>query len=216
MLKSFRFHAVNSMKPKILVLYYSMFSNCYLMAKSICKGIEEEKGKPVLRTVAELIPQEIIDKDPRIKKAKDLQKDVPIIKIDELQDIDGLILGSPTRFGNMCSQMRNFWDQTGSLWMNGVLVNKPAGVFCTTASLHGGQETTLISMMLTLLHHGMLIIGVPYTLKELIETKSGGTPYGPTASVGIKADCPPTKTDLIIALELGKRVTKIASLMKTK
>jgi NAD(P)H dehydrogenase (quinone) len=202
------------MKPKILVLFYSMYSNCYLMSQAICKGIEEENGEAILRTVPELVPQEIIDKDPRIKKAKKLQKYVPIIKMSELENIDGLILGSPTRFGNMCSQMRNFWDQTGSLWMKGSLVNKPAGVFCTTASLHGGQETTLISMMLTLLHHGMIIVGVPYTIKELSETKNGGTPYGPTASVGIKADHPPTKTDLKIALELGKRLTKIASIIK--
>jgi len=186
------------------------------MAKAIIKGIEEGKGEAILRTVDELLPQEIIEKDPRIHKAKDMQKNVPIIKIQELEEIDGLILGSPTRFGNMCSQMRNFWDQTGSIWMKGSLVNKPAGVFCTTASLHGGQETTLISMMLTLLHHGMIIAGIPYKVKELIETKNGGTPYGPTAAVGTKADQPPTKTDLKIAMELGKRITKIGTIMKTQ
>lgn len=202
------------MKPKILVLYYSMFSNCYLMAKAICKGIEKEKATPLLRTVPELVPQDIINKDPRILKAKELQKNVPIITVKELEDIDGLILGSPTRFGNMCSQMRNFWDQTGSLWMKGSLVNKPGGVFCTTASLHGGQETTLISMMLTLIHHGMIIVGVPYTVKELVTTKDGGTPYGPTASVGVEANQRPNKTDLKIAFELGRRVAQIARDLK--
>lgn len=202
------------MKPKILVLYYSMFSNGFQMAKAVCKGIEEANGEAILRTVQELVPKEIIEKDARIKKAKEMQKDIPIINVKELENIDGLILGSPTRFGNMCSQMRNFWDQTGSLWMKGSLVNKPAGVFCTTASLHGGQETTLISMMFTLLHHGMIIMGIPYTLKELLETKSGGTPYGPTAVVGEKADNPPTKVDLKIALELGKRVTSCAEKLK--
>ncbi len=198
------------MNPKIMVLYYSMFGNTYLMAKAVCEGIEIEGGEPVLRTVPELIPQNVIDKDERIKKAKELQKDVPIIKLDELENIDGIILGSPTRFGNMCSQLRNFLDQTGELWMKGALIDKPAGVFCCTATLHGGQETTLVSMMFTLIHHGAFIVGVPYSVKELASTKSGGTPYGPTAVVGTSADQPPTETDLKIAKELGKRLTRIA------
>jgi NAD(P)H dehydrogenase (quinone) len=198
------------MKPKIMVLYYSMFGNNFLMAKAVCKGIEEEDGEPILRTVPELLPQSVIDGNERIKKAKAMQKDVPVVKMEELEKIDGIILGSPTRFGNMCSQLRNFLDQTGSLWGKGALIGKPAGVFCCTASFHGGQETTLISMMFTLLHHGAIIVGVPYSVKELAETKRGGTPYGPTAVVGDLADQPPTEMDLKIAQELGKRVTKIA------
>jgi NAD(P)H dehydrogenase (quinone) len=199
-----------NMKPKIMVLYYSMFGNNFLMAKAVCKGIEDEGGESILRTVSELLPKEVIDKDERIKRARQMQKDVPIIKREELENIDGIILGSPTRFGNMCAQLRNFLDQTGSLWMKGALIGKPAGVFCCTASLHGGQETTLISMMFTLLHHGAIIVGVPYSVKELIETKSGGTPYGPTAVVGELGDQSPTEIDLKIAQELGKRVTRIA------
>lgn len=198
------------MKPKIMVLYYSMFGNTYLMAKAVCEGIESEGGESILRTVSELVPQNVIDGDERMKNAKELQKDVPIIKLDELEKIDGIVLGSPTRFGNMCSQLRNFLDQTGGLWMKGALVDKPAGVFCCTATLHGGQETTLISMMFTLLHHGALIVGVPYSVKELASTKSGGSPYGPTAVVGTSSDQPPTDTDLKIAEELGKRLTRIA------
>jgi NAD(P)H dehydrogenase (quinone) len=192
--------------PKILVLYYSMTGNIYLMAKDICKGIEESGAEAVLRTVPELVPQSVIDKDERVKKAKALQKDILIAKPEDLEGIDGIIIGSPTRFGNMCSQLRNFFDQTGGQWMKGSLINKPAGVFCSTAGMHGGQETTLISMMFTLIHHGALIVGVPYSLKELVETKKGGTPYGPTAVVGIMADEPPTEIDLKIARELGKRV----------
>jgi len=198
------------MKPKIMVLYYSMFGNNFLMAKAVCKGIEEEGGESILRTVPELLPQSVIDGNEKIKKAKAMQKDVPVVKMEELEKIDGIILGSPTRFGNMCSQLRNFLDQTGSLWGKGALIGKPAGVFCCTASFHGGQETTLISMMFTLLHHGAIIVGVPYSVKELAETKRGGTPYGPTAVVGDLADQPPTEMDLKIAQELGKRVTKIA------
>lgn len=201
------------MKPKIGVLYYSMFGNNFMMAKAVCEGIEKSGGIPLLRRVPELLPEKVIESDKRIKKAAELQKEVPIAKVDDLEGIDGLILGSPTRFGNMCSQMRNFWDQTGSLWLKGTLINKPAGVFCCTASLHGGQETTLISMMFTLIHHGAIIIGVPYSVKDLIETKKGGSPYGPTAVVGPTADQPPTAVDLNIAAELGKRVTQISDKM---
>jgi NAD(P)H dehydrogenase (quinone) len=198
------------MKPKIGVLYYSMTGNTFLMAQAVCQGIKEAGGQAILRTVPELLPKEIIASDERIKKAKVAQENIAIAKVDELAEFDGLILGSPTRFGNMCSQLRNFLDQTGGLWLKGALIGKPTGVFCCTASLHGGQETTLISMMFTLLHHGAIIVGVPYSIKELIETKSGGTPYGPTAVVGTMAEQSPTEIDLKIAREIGKRVSQIA------
>lgn len=203
------------MKPKIMVLYYSMYGNNFLMAKAICKSIEANGGEAILRTVPELIPQSVIDKDANLKKGKTLQKDVQIAKVAELEDVDGIILGSPTRFGNMCAQLRNFLDQTSSIWIKGSLIGKPAGVFCSTASLHGGQETTLISMMFTLLHHGTMIMGIPYSVKELVETKRGGTPYGPTAVVGLTAQEPPVDTDLKIAAVLGERVTKAAQKLKT-
>ena len=203
------------MELKIMVLYYSMFGNNFLMAKEVCKGIEEANGLPVLRTVPELLPEGIINGDERIKKAKEMQKDVKIAKLEELEDIDGLIVGSPTRFGNMCAQMRNFLDQTGPLWAKGALIDKPAGFFTSSASIHGGQETTLISMMFTFLHHGAIIVGIPYSVQELIESKSGGTPYGASAVVGVKADNPPNEVDLKIAKALGKRVTEIAYKQKS-
>ncbi|MBU1862619.1 MAG: NAD(P)H:quinone oxidoreductase [Candidatus Omnitrophica bacterium] len=203
------------MKPNIGVLYYSMTGNTFRMAQAVCQGIKEAEGQAVLRTVPELLPKGTIDSDERIKKAKEAQKEVTVAKVEELAEFDGLILGSPTRFGNMCSQLRNFLDQTGGLWLKGALIGKPTGVFCCTASLHGGQETTLVSMMFTLLHHGALIVGVPYSIKELIETKSGGTPYGPTAVVGAMAEQPPTEIDLKIAQELGKRVSQIAGKLIT-
>ncbi|MDP3730063.1 MAG: NAD(P)H:quinone oxidoreductase [Candidatus Omnitrophota bacterium] len=199
------------MSPRIMILYYSMFGNNYIMAKAVFEGIKEAGGQPMLRTVPELLPQEAIDKDPRIKKAKDMQKGVQIAKVEELEKIDGIILGSPTRFGNMCAQMRNFLDQTGGIWAKGSLIDKPAGVFCSTASLHGGQETTLVSMMFTLLHHGAIVMGIPYSVPELVATTRGGTPYGPTAVVGTMGDAAPTETDLKIAKELGKRISRIAS-----
>lgn len=201
-------------RPRIMVLYYSMFGNTYIMAKSICEGIEAEGCEAVLRTVPELVPESAIQSNPGMKKAKEEQKAVAIAKVDELAGVDGLILGSPTRFGNMSSQLRNFLDQTGSLWMKGALVDKPAGVFCCTASMHGGQETTLISMIFTLIHHGSIIVGVPYSVKELSVTKNGGTPYGPTAVVGVTAEDRPTDVDLKIASELGKRVARVAKAMK--
>lgn len=204
------------MEVKIMVLYYSMYGNTFLMAKEICKGIEEEGGVPILRTVPELIPDEVIEKNERIKKAKEMQKDVKIVTVEELENIDGLIVGSPTRFGNMCSQMRNFLDQTGSLWVKGALVNKPVGFFTCSATMHGGQETTLISMMFTFLHHGAIIVGVPYTIKELIETERGGTPYGATAVVGQNSDIPPSEKELKICKELGKRITQVAKKLKER
>jgi NAD(P)H dehydrogenase (quinone) len=199
------------MKPRIMVLYYSMFGNTYLLAKAIGEGVKEAGGEAVLRTVPERVPESVIKSDERMAKAKAMQKEVAVAEVEELEKIDGIILGSPTRFGNMCSQLRNFLDRTGSLWGKGALVNKPAGVFCCTGSLHGGQETTLVSMMFTLLHHGAIICGVPYSVPELAETKSGGTPYGPTAVVGPAADRAPTATDLKIAGELGKRIAVIAA-----
>lgn len=202
------------MKPKVMVLYYSMFGNNYMMAKAVCQGIGAAGGEALLRTVPELVPKQAIESNDAMKRAKEAQKDVAIAKVEELENIDGLILGSPTRFGNMCAQLRNFLDQTGGLWMKGALIGKPAGVFCCTASLHGGQETTLVSMMLTLIHHGAIIVGVPYSLKELVETTKGGTPYGPTAVVGAMADQKPVETDLKIAKELGKRVAETASKLK--
>jgi NAD(P)H dehydrogenase (quinone) len=202
------------MKPKVMVLYYSMFGNVFSMAKAVGKGVEEEGGELLLRTVEELVPQSVIKKDPKILKAKELQKNVAIAKVEELEKIDAIILGSPTRFGNMCAQLRNFLDQTGSIWMKGSLIGKPSGVFCSTASMHGGQETTLISMMFTLLHHGALISGVPYSVKELLLTTKGGSPYGPTAVVGSLADQPPTEMDLKISEELGKRITQLAKKLR--
>lgn len=202
------------MRPKILIVYYSMYGNNFLMAQAVARGIEAAAGEAMLRTVQELLPQKLINSDERIKKAKEIQQAVPVAKIEDLENIDGIIVGSPTRFGNMCAQLRNFFDQTGSVWMKGSLIGKPAGVFCCTASMHGGQETTLISMMFTLLHHGAIIVGVPYSVKELVTTQRGGTPYGPTAVVGHLANECPTEIDLEIAAQLGRRVTQTAILCK--
>jgi len=201
-------------KAKVLILYYSMYGNNFLMAKAVGEGVVKAGGEAILRTAPELLPQSVIDADKNIQKAKNMQKDVPVVKLSDLENIDGIILGSPTRFGNMCAQLRNFLDQTGGLWMKGALVDKPAGAFCTTATMHGGQETTLISMMFTLLHHGAIIAGVPYSVPELTTTKKGGTPYGPTAVVGVKSDEPPVDSDLKMAQILGERVALFAAKLR--
>lgn len=201
--------------PKILILYYSMYGNVFRMAQTVAEGAREVEGAEVdVKTVPELIPDSVIQSNAGMKAAKELQKDVPIASVDELANYDAILVGSPTRFGNMCAQMRNFWDQTSRLWMNGTLIGKPAGVFCSTASLHGGQETTLISMMLTLFHHGMILVGVPYSVPELITTTQGGTPYGPSHTAGAKGDMPLTEEETAICKALGKRVAEVAKKLK--
>jgi NAD(P)H dehydrogenase (quinone) len=196
---------------KVLVVYYSMYGNTYRMAQAVAEGVREVEGTEVeVKTVPELIPDEVIQSNEGMKAAKELQKDVPIASVEDLAAADAVIVGSPTRFGNMCAQMRNFWDHTSSLWLNGALIGKPAGVFCSTASLHGGQETTLISMMLTLLHQGMIIVGVPYSVPELITTTQGGTPYGPSHTAGPAGNQPLTAEETIICQALGRRVAEVA------
>lgn len=196
---------------RILVLYYSMYGNVYRMAQEVAAGAREAAGAEVeIKTVPELVPESVIQSNAGLKAARELQKDVPVATAQDLAAADGILVGSPTRFGNMCAQMRNFWDQTSGLWMKGALAGKPAGVFCSTASLHGGQETTLITMMLTLLHHGMIIAGVPYTVPELITTTQGGTPYGPSHTAGPKADLALTADEITICKALGRRVATIA------
>lgn len=200
---------------KILVVYYSMYGNTAKMARAVAEGAKSVEGVEVkIRQVPELVPESIIQANERMRAAKEAQKDIPLVTIEDLVEADGIVFGSPTRFGNMSAQLKNFIDQTGPIWFQGKLIGKPAGVFTSTASLHGGQETTLLSMMIPLLHHGMIIVGIPYSVQELITTTRGGTPYGATAVVGPNSDQPPTETDLKIARELGKRVAEVAKKLK--
>ncbi len=196
---------------KILVLYYSMTGNTYRMAELVAEGAREAGADVEINTVPELMPAEAIEGNDAIRKAKQEQAAVPVAEADELADYDGIIVGTPTRFGNMAAQMRNFWDQTGSLWMEGKLIGKPVGLFCSTASIHGGQETTLVANMLTFIHHGMIIVGVPYSVQELVTTQSGGTPYGPTHVSGHPPTAPITEEEAVICRALGKRVAEVAA-----
>ena len=196
---------------KILVLYYSMTGNVYRMAGLVADGAREAGAEVTVKTVPELVPEETIEADESLRKAKQEQAEVPVAEPDELADYDAIIVGTPTRFGNMASQMRSFWDRTGSLWAKGALVDKPVGVFCSTGTLHGGQETTIIASMLTFLHHGMIILGVPYTVPELSTPQAGGSPYGPSHVAGNPPVNPITTDDEAVCRALGKRVAEVTA-----
>ena len=194
----------------ILVLYYSRYGSVAQMAQHIAHGIEKVSGMharirtvPAVSTVCEAAEDDIPASGP------------PYATLDDLRECAGLALGSPTRFGNMAAALKYFWDGTSSLWLSGALVGKPAAVFTSTASMHGGQETTLISMMLPLLHHGMLILGTPYTEPDLTTTRSGGTPYGPSHHAGPDSKLPITDEEKRLCLALGKRLAETTLKLQT-
>ena len=198
---------------KILVLYYSMYGHTLKMAQAAKEGAQSVDGIEVLlRRVAEFTENE--QKILSSKHAKQIweeQRDIPVCQLDELKQADGFIIGTPTRYGNMAAQMKRFFDSTVELWLEGALEGKPAGLFTSTSTTHGGQETTLLSMMPPLLHLGMIIVGVPYSTPGMLHTEGrGGTPYGASTVAGPKNDLQPTPEDLDIAKALGKRVSEAA------
>ena len=187
----------------ILVLYYSAGGSVRRMADLIAEGVERVPGAQArIRTVAKI-------NDGRVESAPALDGP-PHCELGDLEDCAGLALGSPTRFGNMAAPLKAFLDGTGPLWMKGTLAGKPACVFTSTGSMHGGQETTLLSMMLPLLHHGMLIVGLPYSNPELNATRSGGTPYGASHFAGIADDLPIPDAERALCVAQGKRLAEIA------
>lgn len=193
---------------KVLVVYYSMYGHVETMAGAIAQGAREiPDTKVTVKRVPELIPEE------RAREAgAKLDQAAPVADPKELADYDAILFGTPTRFGNMAAQMRNFLDQTGGLWMSGALIGKVGGVFASTASQHGGQETTLTSFHTTLLHHGMVIVGVPYSCPGLLDVSavSGGTPYGATTLAGGDGSRTPSENELAIARFQGRHVAEIA------
>ena len=194
---------------KILVLYYSSYGHIETMASAIAEGAKSVAGATVtLRRVPETIPSE------QAKAAGiELDQAAPVATVDELADYDAIIFGTPTRFGNMAAQMRNFLDQTGGLWVKGALVGKIGSVFASTGTQHGGQETTITSFHSTLLHHGMVIVGVPYACAGLTRMNeiTGGTPYGATTLAGADGSRQPSANELDIARYQGKHVAELAS-----
>lgn len=198
------------MPGKILVLYYSRYGAVAHMANLVARGIDEvENMEAVIRTVPPVSPVTQLVEPPVPPTG------APYVTLEDLKNCDGLVLGSPTRFGNMAAPLKYFWDTTSSLWLSGELVNKPAGVFTSTSSLHGGQESTLISMMLPLIHHGMLIVGIPFTETEIVKTTTGGTPYGASHTAGMENALPLSESEKICCKTLGKRVALIAKKMLT-
>lgn len=194
---------------KVLVLYYSRTGHTESLARQIVRGVESAGARAELRTVPPVSPVSE-------STAPAVPADgPPYVELDELAACDGLILGSPVRFGNMAAPLKYFLDTTSSLWLSGTLAGKPAGVFTTGTSLHGGQESTLLSMALPLIHHGMLYVGVPYTEKALFETETGGSPYGATR---ITADwsegCSDDETT--VARALGRRVAELAARLRVR
>lgn len=185
----------------ILVLYYSHTGAVREMARLVARGVEGVAGCAArLRTV------------PRVSAAEPgvPESGAPYAELKDLEECIGIALGSPTRFGNMAAAMKQFWDSTGELWLRGALAGKPAALFTSTASLHGGQESTLISMMLPLLHHGMLIVGLPYTEPELMNTRSGGGPYGASHHAGAAGELAITEHERRLCIALGRRLADVA------
>lgn len=194
----------------ILVLYYSRHGSTYHLAQLIAQGINSVAGcearlrtVPAVSTVTEASAPAIPDSG------------APYVELSDLKECAGLALGSPTRFGNMASAMKYFWDGTAADWISGTLSGKPACVFTSTGSLHGGQESTLLSMMLPLMHHGMLILGLPYTHPELMATASGGSPYGATHWSGLDGKLPLTEDTRQLSIALGKRLAETALKLST-
>lgn len=190
---------------EILVLFYSRHGAVAQMAQLIARGIEEVPGVqarlrtvPPISTVCEAVQDSIPESGP------------PYVSHEDLKECAGIALGSPTRFGNMAAPLKYFIDSTSALWLNGALIGKPAAVFTSTSSLHGGQETTLLSMMLPLLHHGALVLGIPYSEAELMNTKSGGTPYGASHYAGADNKNPLSDEEKLLCKVLGKRVAETA------
>lgn len=193
---------------KVLVLYYSSYGHVETMAGAVAEGARAAGAQVTVKRVPELVPDDVA-----AKSGFKTQQAAPVATVDELADYDAIIFGTPTRFGNMAAQMRNFLDQTGGLWFTGKLIGKVGSVFVSTATQHGGQETTLTSFHTTLLHHGMVIVGVPYsearqmTLGEI----SGGSPYGATTIASGDGSRQPSENELAIARFQGGHVAKIAA-----
>ena len=189
----------------ILILYYSVHGGTRTLAESMAQGVAQVPGAlprvrtvPRVSTVAEQTAPSIPDDGP------------PYVELSDLQECAALALGSPTRFGNMAAPLKYFLDQTSALWLSGALAGKPAAVFTSTGTLHGGQESTLLSMMLPLLHHGMLIVGLPYTETGLMTTRGGGTPYGASHHAAPDASLPVSEEEKHLAFALGQRLARVA------
>ncbi|HUW75714.1 MAG TPA: NAD(P)H:quinone oxidoreductase [Gallionella sp.] len=205
MIWQFPYNYIMASDNEILILFYSQYGATRQMAQLIARGVEQIDGACArLRTVPK-ISAVCETTEPDIP-----ENGAPYVELRDLEECIGLALGSPTRFGNMASAMKYFWDGTGGLWMKHALVGKPAALFTSTGTMHGGQESTLLSMMLPLLHQGMIIVGLPYSEAELSATQSGGTPYGASHVAGPANDLPISEAEKKLCMALGRRLAKTA------
>ena len=198
---------------KVQVVFYSMYGHVHQLAEAVVRGAEAVPGTEVrLSQVPELVPDEAL-RTSGAAEARKVFAHVPVAEPAQLAEADAIVFGTPTRFGNMCAQMRNFLDRTGDLWFHGALVGKVGSAFTSTGTQHGGQETTLVSFHATLLHHGMIIVGVPYSEPRQMnmEEITGGTPYGASTMAGPDGSRRPTENELAIAEFQGKHVAEIAA-----
>ena len=198
---------------KVLVVYYSMYGHVHQMAQAIAEGAKEVSGAQVeMRRVPETLADEVLLRMGALEAQKSFS-DVPICSVEELPSADAVLFGTPTRFGNMCGQMRQFLDGTGQLWAKGALVGKVGSVFASSATQHGGQESTILSFHTTLLHHGMVVVGLPYAFQGQmrIDEITGGSPYGSSTIAGGKGERMPSENELAAARFQGKHVAEIAS-----
>ena len=198
---------------RVQIVFYSMYGHVYRMAEAVAAGARQVSGAEVaIYQVPELIPEDALAKS-GAKKAREAFAHIPVAQVEKLPEADAIIFGTPTRFGNMCAQMRNFMDRTTQLWLAGSLIGKAGSVFASTASQHGGQETTITSFHSTLLHLGMVIVGVPYSESRLLNMKeiTGGTPYGATTLADADGSRLPSDNELAIAQFQGRHVAQIAA-----
>lgn len=204
------------MTTRIQVVFYSMYGHIHTMAEAVARGAQKvEDTEVTLLQVPELVPEDILESS-GAKKARDAFSDIPIAKPSDLREADGILFGTPTRYGNMCAQMRNFLDQTGGMWAKGEFNGKVGGVFTSTASQHGGQETTLTSFHTTLFHLGMIVVGVPYAEQRLtaLDEVSGGTPYGASTIAGGDGARQPAENELAIAEYQGRYLAETTRQLK--
>jgi NAD(P)H dehydrogenase (quinone) len=198
---------------KILIVYYSMYTHIHKMAEAIAEGVRQVPGcEVIMRRVPETLPDSVLGAMGALEAQKSMEH-IPIATVEDLAAADAVIFGTPTRFGNMCGQMRQFLDATGQLWTKGALVGKVGSVFTSTGTQHGGQESTILSFHTTLLHHGMVIVGLPYAFAGQMDNSeiTGGSPYGASTVAGTKGERVPTANDLAGARYQGAHVAAIAS-----
>ncbi len=201
---------------KILIVHYSMYGHIYKMAEAIAEGVREVDGcEVVIKRVPETLPHEVLEKMGAVEAQKSMAH-IPVATVDDLAEADGIIFGTPTRFGNMCGQMRQFLDATGSLWFNGSLIGKVGSVFVSSATQHGGQESTILTFHTNLLHHGMVVVGLPYSFAGQMDNSeiTGGSPYGASTITGGQGERMPSDNELAGARFQGAHVARIAKKLK--